>query len=151
MFHPVTTEIENIGRYSKSLISSLIDSNYNYIIIYPNNDLGSQKIIENYSVIKQNKKFKIYPSIRLEHFLVILKNSKFIIGNSSAGIREAPYYNVPIINIGSRQKNRAMQSEIINTNYTKKEISAALKKIDNYKQIKKNLMNLVKEIAQNYL
>ena len=59
MFHPITTEIENIERYSKSLISSLIESNYNYIIIYPNNDLGSQKIIENYSVIKQNKKFKI--------------------------------------------------------------------------------------------
>ena len=140
MFHPVTTEIENIGRYSKSLISSLIDSNYNYIIIYPNNDLGSQKIIENYSVIKQNKKFKIYPSIRLEHFLVILKNAKFIIGNSSAGIREAPYYNIPTINIGTRQNNRSKYRHIIHSDYQKESILGSIKKALN-QDIKKSRNN----------
>ena len=128
MFHPITTEIENIEKYSKNLISSLIESNYNYIIIYPNNDLGSQKIIENYSIIEGNKKFKIYPSIRLEYFLVLLKNSKFIIGNSSAGIREAPYYNIPTINIGTRQNNRSNYKHIIHTDYQKKSILNSIKK-----------------------
>ena len=37
-----------------------------------------------------------------------------IIGNSSAGIREAPYYGIPIINIGTRQQNRAIHADIIN-------------------------------------
>ena len=140
MFHPITTEIENIERYSKSLISSLIESNYNYIIIYPNNDLGSQKIIENYSVIKQNKKFKIYPSVRLEHFLVMLKNSKFIIGNSSAGIREAPYYNIPTINIGTRQNNRSNYKHIIHSDYQKESILGSIKKALN-QEIKKSRNN----------
>jgi UDP-N-acetylglucosamine 2-epimerase (hydrolysing) len=35
-----------------------------------------------------------------------LKNAKYIIGNSSAGIREACVYGIPCIDIGTRQNNR---------------------------------------------
>jgi UDP-N-acetylglucosamine 2-epimerase (hydrolysing) len=128
MFHPVTTELENIDVYSKNLISSLIESELNYIVIYPNNDMGSYNIIENYSILKKNEKFKIYPSIRLEYFLVLLKNSKFIIGNSSAGIREAPYYNIPTVNIGTRQNNRSKYQHIIHSDYKKSSILSSIKK-----------------------
>ncbi|MCB0436999.1 MAG: UDP-N-acetylglucosamine 2-epimerase, partial [Mangrovimonas sp.] len=71
-------------------------------------------------------RFRIFPSIRFEYFLTLLKNSDFIIGNSSAGIREAPYYGIPTINIGTRQENRSLHSHIINTSYDKKEIQKAL-------------------------
>ena len=136
MLHPVTTEIKHMKKYVDNFVESLLNDYHNYVIIYPNNDLGSSIILNAYKKIKNHNRFKIFPSLRFEYFLTLLKKAQFIIGNSSAGIREAPYYNVPIINIGSRQKNRALQSEIINTNYTKKEISAALKKIDTYKKIK---------------
>ena len=71
--------------------------------------------------------------------MTLLKNSQFIIGNSSAGIREAPYYGIPIINIGTRQQNRALNAEIINVNYDVNGIVAALKTIDQH-QVKKNIV-----------
>lgn len=40
--------------------------------------------------------------MRFEYFPTLLKNSNFIIGNSSAGLREAPVYGVTTINIGHR-------------------------------------------------
>ena len=46
----------------------------------------------------------------------ILKNSNFIMGNSSSGIMEAPYYGVPTIDFGSRQKNRAKLSSVNSIN-----------------------------------
>jgi len=64
--------------------------------------------------------------VRFEYFLTLLKNANFIIGNSSAGIREAPYYGIPTINIGSRQENRSLHAHIINTGYETKEIVAAI-------------------------
>ena len=81
-------------------------------------------ITKNTKIFMNNKseKIKIFPSIRFEYFLTLLKYSEFIIGNSSSGIREAPYYNIPTINIGSRQKNRVSISSIYNTNNTKKNI-----------------------------
>jgi UDP-N-acetylglucosamine 2-epimerase (hydrolysing) len=65
--------------------------------------------------------------------LTLLKNAQFIIGNSSAGIREAPYYGIPIINIGTRQQNRSFHSDIVNIDYSKKSIQNALSEIDSHK------------------
>lgn len=50
----------------------------------------------------------------------------FIIGNSSAGIREAPFYNIPSIDIGTRQKNRSHNNSIIHCDYKKEKIINAI-------------------------
>jgi UDP-hydrolysing UDP-N-acetyl-D-glucosamine 2-epimerase len=133
MFHPVTTEIKEMQIYAETFATSLLKDNHNYIVIFPNNDLGSQFIIEAYQKLKNNLRFRIFPSLRFEYFLTLLKNSQFIIGNSSAGIREAPYYGIPIINIGTRQQNRAVHADIINTDYSENNIKEALKIIDSHK------------------
>ncbi|PAM94224.1 UDP-N-acetylglucosamine 2-epimerase (hydrolyzing) [Flavobacterium sp. IR1] len=133
MFHPVTTEINEIQKYAETFVSILLNDKHNFVVIFPNNDLGSQYIIEAYEKLKENSRFRIYPSLRFEYFLTLLKNSQFIIGNSSAGIREAPYYGIPIINIGTRQQNRSVHADIINTDYTEKGIKEALSIIDSHK------------------
>jgi UDP-N-acetylglucosamine 2-epimerase (hydrolysing) len=102
------------------------------VVIYPNNDLGSQYIIQKYKQLQDNPRFRVFPSLRFEYFLTLLKNAQFIIGNSSAGIREAPYYGIPIINIGTRQQNRALHADIVNVDYDKNSISSALKAIDDH-------------------
>jgi UDP-N-acetylglucosamine 2-epimerase (hydrolysing) len=134
MFHPVTTEAKQMKQYAEDFVNSLFLSNENFVVIYPNNDLGSKFIIDAYQNIKDNNRFKIFPSLRFEYFLVLLKNAKFIIGNSSAGIREAPYYGIPIINIGTRQQNRTLNADIINVDYQKVNILNALLSITEHKQ-----------------
>ena len=132
MFHPVTTEIKKMQKYAETFVEALLQDNHNYIVIFPNNDLGSQFIIQAYEKLKDNARFRVYPSLRFEYFLTLLKNSQFIIGNSSAGIREAPYYGIPIINIGTRQQNRAVHADIINTDYSGEGIKEALSIIDSH-------------------
>ncbi|WP_111683865.1 UDP-N-acetylglucosamine 2-epimerase [Winogradskyella tangerina] len=131
MFHPVTTEIDTLEESANNFVQALLESNKNFVVIYPNNDLGSKHILKAYEKLANNERFKVFPSIRFEYFLTLLKNAEFIIGNSSAGIREAPYYGVPTINIGSRQLNRATSSEIINVPCLKNDILEALKKLSN--------------------
>lgn len=45
--------------------------------------------------------------MRIEYFLVLLYNTLYLLGNSSAGMRECPVYGVPSINVSNRQKGRA--------------------------------------------
>ena len=118
IFHPVTTELKKIKYQIKSLLSILVKSKFNYIILLPNNDSGNQIILDELLVLKKKKlkNFKILPSMRFEYYLSLLKNSNFIIGNSSSGIMEAPYYGVPTIDLGSRQRNRAKIKSIISLN-----------------------------------
>ncbi|MBP9793877.1 MAG: UDP-N-acetylglucosamine 2-epimerase (hydrolyzing) [Flavobacterium sp.] len=133
MFHPVTTEANYMKQYANDFVDALWEDNHNYVIIFPNNDLGSTAILKAYEKLKDNPRFRIFPSLRFEYFLTLLKKAQFIIGNSSAGIREAPYYGLPIINIGTRQQNRSLRADIINVSYDKKNIIEALQRIDNHK------------------
>ncbi len=128
MFHPVTTEALELQHYADDFVEALLQDDKNYIVIFPNNDLGSSLILKSYEKLRNNSRFKIFPSLRFEYFLTLLKNAKFIIGNSSAGIREAPYYGIPVINIGTRQQNRAVSSSICNVDYSKDAIFAALQR-----------------------
>jgi len=130
LFHPVTTEVERFEEYAKSYVEALIRSGQNYLVVYPNNDLGSTHILKAIEPLKTNPKFRVLPSLRFEYFLVLLKNASFIAGNSSAGIREAPYYGIPTLNVGSRQHNRANSASIVNTAYDVDGIMQGLEKID---------------------
>ncbi|MBN3583008.1 UDP-N-acetylglucosamine 2-epimerase (hydrolyzing) [Algoriphagus aestuarii] len=139
MFHPVTTEIKSMDKYAKEFVDALLESNENMVVIFPNNDLGSSFILQEYKRLEGLDQFKIFPSIRFEYFLTLLKKAKFMVGNSSAGIREAPYYGIPVVNIGTRQQNRALHQDIINCDYSKVEILEALAKTKNCDFTKEDL------------
>ena len=114
IIHSVTSELDDIHSQIKIIVDEVIDSNLNYIVIFPNNDSGTDTIIKEYERFSGNPKFKVYPSMRFEYFLSLLNNAKFVIGNSSSGVREAPYFGVPTINLGTRQKNRVKCKSVIN-------------------------------------
>lgn len=117
LFHPVTTEADKMAQYAKSYFDALIQSGRNYVVIYPNNDTGTEAILHEIERIKNHPKFRCFPSLRFEAFLVLLKHAKFMIGNSSAGIREAPFYGIPTVNVGTRQNKRLFADSIINSHY----------------------------------
>lgn len=106
MYHPVTTEYDRLSINIKTVVDSVIASEKNYVVVYPNNDLGFEIILNEYQRFNNTDRFKIFPSLRFEYFLTLLKNTEFIIGNSSAGIREAGIYGIPAIDIGTRQSGR---------------------------------------------
>lgn len=113
IFHPVTSELDDLRRQIQVVVDRLIASERNYVVIYPNNDHGTDIILEDYRRLKGNPHFRIYPSMRFEFFLSLLKNADFIIGNSSAGVREAPHFGVPTINLGSRQNARVRCATVL--------------------------------------
>ncbi|MCS0000079.1 UDP-N-acetylglucosamine 2-epimerase [Vibrio alginolyticus] len=114
MYHPVTTELEMLAENIKCVVDAVITSNKNFVVIYPNNDHGTDVIINEYKRFEGRDNIRIFPSVRFECFLTLLKYSKIVIGNSSAGVREAPFYGIASLDIGTRQKNRATAQSITN-------------------------------------
>jgi UDP-N-acetylglucosamine 2-epimerase (hydrolysing) len=126
IFHPVVTEIDEISHQCREFFDSLIESNLNYVVIEPNNDPGSDIIRKHISRLQNIERFRIFPSMRFEFFLSLLKNSLFIVGNSSAGVREAPYYGVPCVDVGTRQLGRYISLSTFKCPVGKKAISSAI-------------------------
>ncbi len=134
-YHPVVTESTDIKRKFGEVFKAVLDSQRNYIIIYPNNDLGSDTIIDLY--VKSEGKYEnlfFQKSFPFETFLVLLKNADFIIGNSSAGIREACVYGVPCIDIGSRQAGRYNPRVLRNICHVEEQYDAIRKAIEKAKE-----------------
>lgn len=142
-YHPVTTEFVSIQKKIRTVVEALIDSGKNYIAIYPNNDYGSEIILNELNQLKDNPHFRIFPSIRFEYFLTLLKNAEFMIGNSSAGIRETGIYGIPAIDVGSRQAGRYTQQDlhIQHVAENREQLLRAIEKAPQYRRVVKNYGN----------
>jgi UDP-N-acetylglucosamine 2-epimerase (hydrolysing) len=127
--HPVTTELTKLREQVEILLDALIKSNRNYVVIYPNNDHGTELILDEYNkVISSHPKFKIFPSMRFEYFITLLRHADFIIGNSSSGVRESPHFGVPCINLGTRQNRRVKSALVIDCEFIVNSIGSSINK-----------------------
>lgn len=111
IFHPVTSEAKTIGVQAKSLFNCLESSGKNFVVIAPNNDPGTDEI---FKVIESlpKQRFRLIPSMRFKYFSELMKHASALIGNSSAGVREAPFLGLPSLDIGTRQNNRALADSV---------------------------------------
>ena len=113
-FHPVTTSLGSLKQDVRELCEAVLESGQNWVAIYPNNDEGSGIILNEYeNAFKGHPRVRMFPSLRFEAALVLLRHARLVLGNSSMGIREAPYYGTPTVNVGSRQDGRTQNPQII--------------------------------------
>ena len=106
VFHPVTSEAATMGNQAQALFGALAESGRHFVVIAPNNDPGSEAIFRVVEALPRDR-FRLIPSMRFAHFSELLKNAACMVGNSSAGVREAPFLGIPSLDVGSRQTNRA--------------------------------------------
>lgn len=127
VYHPNTLDYENIGE----LLRVLSTRNEPIEFITANCDAGGEKINNSIREFCRNRDgVSIIPHLERSQFIDLLSKAKAIVGNSSAGIIEAPCLHVPTINIGSRQKNRELASSIIDCPCTEEAIDLAFYTLD---------------------
>ena len=107
---------------------------------WPNIDAGSDGTSAGIRAFREKndlKNFHFFKNMNPEDFLLLLLNSKGLIGNSSTGIRECSFLGVPVINIGSRQERRLRGKNTFEVKkYNSKDIFSAVKKINKSGKIK---------------
>ena len=111
IFHPVTSEVDSMGAQAASLFGCLLQSGKHFVVIAPNNDLGTDDIFAVIEALPKDR-FRLIPSMRFNYFSELMKNAAVMVGNSSAGVREAPFLGLPSLDVGSRQNNRAQADSI---------------------------------------
>ena len=144
--HPVSSEIKTAGLQMKETMDAVVTFKLPAIVIYPNADAGGRRMI---SVIKKYSKIpyvKIYQSIAHRDYLGILRIASVIVGNSSSAIIEAPSFNLPAVNIGSRQLGREQAVNVVNIKCEKTKIKLAIKKA----LYDKNFIELIKKCKNPY-
>ena len=141
-YHPVTLEKRISERDQiRNIFKSLEKTKSQIIVTAPGHENGRDtidKYIKKTSL--KNKKVVYIKSLGHNYLFNLLPFCKFMIGNSSSGIIEAPYFKIPTINIGDRQKGRLMHETIINCSYS---YNAILRSVNlaNSKNFRKKIKN----------
>jgi len=143
-FHPETLNKNLAKKQINEILSALGQlKNTNLIFTMPGADLESQ-IITNLvkRFIRKNKNSYFFKSLGQVNYFSFLKQVDGLIGNSSSGILEIPYFKKGTINIGTRQSGRLISKSVINTEIKKNKIISSVKKLLSkkfQKDIKKNI------------
>jgi len=111
IFHPVTSEQDTMGAQAQAMFDTLAASGRCFVVIAPINDPGCEAIFDVLAGLSKDQ-FRQIPSMRFAHFSELMKNAACMIGNSSAGVREAPFLGIPSLDIGTRQTNRAQAASV---------------------------------------
>lgn len=141
--HSNVYESEKAGEQMKTTLRVLKDLDLQVVIIYPNNDLGSNLIINEINKNQNNKKFKIFKNLERRIYLSLLKNVELLIGNSSGGLIESPIFKLPVVNIGTRNKDRESAENVINVNHDYNQVKIAVNKAlsSEFKEICRRVVN----------
>ena len=129
MQHPVTTEYEASREHVLETLHAVHDLDRPTLWFWPNVDAGADGTsggIRNFRERVQPQNLHFFKNMAPIDFLRLLYNSKCIVGNSSVGIRECSYLGVPAVNIGSRQDGRERGANVIDVDYDRAEIAAAV-------------------------
>lgn len=127
--HPVTTEYDKSIEQMRETIKAINNLDEDILIILPNNDAGYSIMIK--EINRTNH--KIIDTLNLKDFVNLLKRSEGLIGNSSSGIHETNTFDIPTINIGTRQNGRQRSENIIDVPHNAKKILKAIKESKNLK------------------
>ena len=137
--HPETINSDNIKLISNTIKSLDKFKDYIKIFSYPNSDTESNVLLKEIKrYVKSNNNSILIKSFGRIDYLHLLKYAAVLIGNSSSGLVEAPFLQIPSVNIGNRQNGRPKSSTVFDTNLSTSVISniinkALCKKLNNKK------------------
>lgn len=138
-FHPATNVREAIPQILEQTVDYISNNGFQTLITYPNNDPGADEIVKSIQKLKSDSNVFVKKSLGAMGYYTALRDCMFVLGNSSSGIIEAPYFNKYVINIGTRQDGREKDSCVFDVSTDIKLVINLLSRI--FKMNLKNIPN----------
>ena len=141
IFNPVTRELLHARWQIGCLLQALYDWGGQVILIMPNIDPGNgiiRESIHKMAAASLNT-WQVCEYLPRDIFLSLMQHAHMMIGNSSSGIIEAPYFKLPVLNIGIRQRGRPKASNILNCGVSRDKIFEGICKLAKLSSLIKSL------------
>lgn len=127
LFHPVTL-MKNTVQEADELFAALENLRNPLVFVYPNADAGSRELIRRAEEFALRRNAWVLVNLDHRTYLGLLKHSGAQVGNSSSGIIESTSLEVPVVNVGIRQRGREHAANVIDVSAKKSAIRHAIQK-----------------------
>ncbi|MEY4747488.1 MAG: hypothetical protein RLZZ416_537 [Candidatus Parcubacteria bacterium] len=139
--HPTTLNEKNSYAEAKAVYAALKCKGRRTLIVWPCSDQGYSLVLKALDEFKSVPQFSIHKNIEVQDFWGLMAGASAMVGNSSSGLMETPYFNLPSVTVGHRQDGRVRDTNVITVLDAKPEnILAAINRATS-KSFKKNLKN----------
>jgi len=136
-FHPETVKPERNQQYALEIKSSLkeLSKEFFLVITLPNADTNGKIFRNTFEELKREIPDHVLciENFGKYNYFNAMKYSEFLLGNSSSGIIEAASFGKYAINVGTRQKGRARNKNVIDCSFQKNEIIETVEKLKRLK------------------
>jgi GDP/UDP-N,N'-diacetylbacillosamine 2-epimerase (hydrolysing) len=126
--HVISTESEHGYAQMAETLEAVRETGIQTVLSYPNSDAGSGGIIRAIDECRDMPNLAVFENIPRAEFVGLMKSASCLLGNSSAGILEAPVLGLPVINVGNRQKGRLHAENVEFVPHEHEVIAAALRR-----------------------
>lgn len=129
-FHPVTLEIADLGRQLAVLFEALASHAGQFVLTYPNADVGHREVIASLERFAQARAAdaRVVRNAGSRDFFDLMAHAAAMVGNSSSAIGEAPSLRLPAVNVGTRQAGFQRAGNVIDCGNDAGEIAAAIRR-----------------------
>jgi UDP-hydrolysing UDP-N-acetyl-D-glucosamine 2-epimerase len=126
--HPETLGVApHIALATLSAAMERVDATY--LVTLPNNDTGGSEIRAEWRRWAAGReKVIVVEALGTDHYWAALRLATAVLGNSSSGVIEAPAANVPVVNVGDRQRGRLRTGAIEDVPWSANAITDALRR-----------------------
>jgi UDP-N-acetylglucosamine 2-epimerase (non-hydrolysing)/GDP/UDP-N,N'-diacetylbacillosamine 2-epimerase (hydrolysing) len=124
--HPVTLEVDEAAKQMQTSLEALEAAHVQVVATYPNSDAGGRAMIEVLESWSGREWLRVVPSLGQRRLASLMRRASAMAGNSSSGIIEAPFFGLPVVNIGTRQEGRLRADNVVDVPYDVNAIRAAV-------------------------
>ncbi len=128
LFHPETLAAASPARQAAEVLRGAERSGLKLVLLYPGAEAGSGALIAELKSFAGSRKFPLLKSLPRGVFLNLLRHAEALIGNSSAGVTDAPTLGVPAVNVGGRQDGMLKARNVIDCAAEETAVFSALRR-----------------------
>lgn len=128
-YHPVTLEFDRTAEQVGALLTALDTADADVVVTYPNVDTSGRFIVELLERwAQEHGRARLVTNLGSQAYLSLMRHADAMVGNSSSGIIEAASFELPVVNVGTRQQGRLRPANVIDVGYDRGEIEAGLRR-----------------------
>lgn len=124
--HSDSTEAEHSRAQMAETVAAALSFGLRTLCVYPCSDQGFEGIIVEIEAVRDKPGVSVHQNIPAEDFAGLQAIAGCLVGNSSAGLIEAPYFGLPAVNVGNRQVGREHGVNALHVPYERFKIRGAI-------------------------
>lgn len=111
--HPTTLKESDSYKEARAVFEALKRWGGRAVVVWPCSDQGYGLVLKALKEYEHAPKLSIHKNIEVQDFWGLMEGASFMVGNSSSGLMETPYFGIPSVTVGHRQDGRIRDTNVV--------------------------------------